>query len=64
MDTLDPEYEGDLLTYINEMKDDILKQMTYTEDLTNAVKGSRKTMLEIENGECTSTVVICYTCLY
>ena len=51
LDTLNPEYENDLISYLNEMKDDILKQMSYTEELTNASKGNKKTLLDIENGK-------------
>ena len=32
------------------MKDDILKQMNITEELTNAARGNKKSMLEIETG--------------
>ncbi|XP_005095843.3 nucleosome-remodeling factor subunit NURF301 [Aplysia californica] len=51
LESLDPNWEGDLISYVNEMKDDILKQMTFTEELTNSSKGSRKSMMEIENAQ-------------
>ena len=50
MECLDPLWDADLLLMINEMKDDIVKQMSFTEDLTIAAKGSRKSVLDIENG--------------
>ncbi|KAH9489881.1 hypothetical protein Btru_044487 [Bulinus truncatus] len=51
IESLNPVWEQDLITLINEMKDDIIKQMTYTEELTSAVKGSRKSILELENAQ-------------
>ncbi|CAL1541774.1 unnamed protein product, partial [Lymnaea stagnalis] len=51
LESLNPIWEQDLITLINEMKDDIIKQMSYTEELTAAVKGSRKSVLEIENAQ-------------
>ena len=50
MESLDPMWDADLLAMINEMKEDIIKQMSFTEDLTVAAKGSRKSVLDIENG--------------
>ncbi len=53
MEVLDPEkWETDLIRAINEMKDDIIKQMAITESLTQQHKGTKKAMLDIENSEC------------
>jgi len=47
---LDPnQYEVDLCKNIEEIMDDIVKQMEVTEKLTNAAKGPRKSYLEVEN---------------
>ncbi|CAG5131375.1 unnamed protein product, partial [Candidula unifasciata] len=51
LDSLDPEWEPDLISFINEMKEDIIKQMSITEELTAASKGSRKSVLEVENAQ-------------
>ncbi|XP_059156808.1 nucleosome-remodeling factor subunit BPTF-like isoform X2 [Physella acuta] len=51
LECLSPAWEQDLISFINEMKDDILKQMSYTEDMTLSLKGSRKSILEIENAQ-------------
>ncbi|ESO89131.1 hypothetical protein LOTGIDRAFT_106842 [Lottia gigantea] len=49
--TLDREFwEKDLVLSIEDMKEDILKQMNITEELTNASKGNKKSVLEIETG--------------
>lgn len=52
LESLDPAWEPDLISFINEMKEDIIKQMSITEELTAASKGSRKSVLEVENGMC------------
>lgn len=50
LETLDnDEWEADLVDAINEIKDDILRHMNLTEDLTNTAKGNKKSVLEIEN---------------
>ncbi|XP_013060531.2 nucleosome-remodeling factor subunit NURF301-like isoform X2 [Biomphalaria glabrata] len=51
LESLNPAWEQDLINLINEMKDDIIKQMAYTEELTMAVKGSRKSVIEFENAQ-------------
>ncbi|RUS79321.1 hypothetical protein EGW08_012906 [Elysia chlorotica] len=51
LECLEPVWDADLLAMINEMKDDIIKQMSFTEDLTVAAKGSRKSVLDIENAQ-------------
>lgn len=43
-------YEKDLVGCLKEMKDEIVRQMTMTEDLTKENQGSRKSALEIANG--------------
>ena len=43
------QYESDLYKNILEIMDDINRQMEITEKLTNAVKGSRKSYLEVQN---------------
>lgn len=51
LETLDnDEWEADLVDAINEIKDDVLRHMSLTEDLTNTAKGNKKSVLEIENG--------------
>lgn len=51
MNLLDPmDLEADLCRVLNEMRDDILRQMEITEKLTNIARGNRKSYLEIENG--------------
>lgn len=50
IETLDSSWESDLISYITELKDDIQKQMLLTEELTNAVRGNKKTVLDMENG--------------
>ena len=48
--TLDSnQYEADLCKNIEEIMDDINRQMEITEKLTNSSKGSRKSYLEVEN---------------
>lgn len=50
MDVLDAdEMETPLVRELLEMKQEILRQMTITEKLTNQAKGNRKSYLEIEN---------------
>lgn len=44
-------YEKDLVGCLREMKDEIVRQMTMTEDLTKENQGSRKSALEIANGQ-------------
>merc|ERR1712150_80064 len=51
LESLEPEYERDLISYLNEMKEDILKQMAFTEDMTTACKGNKKSLLEVENAK-------------
>ncbi|XP_050394423.2 nucleosome-remodeling factor subunit BPTF [Patella vulgata] len=43
------EWEKDLALAIEEMKEDILKQMNITEELTNTARGNKKSFLELEN---------------
>ena|SRR6218665_148470 len=51
IETLDSEkYEKDLVTSLVEMKDEIVRQMTVTEELTKENQGSRKSALETVNG--------------
>ena len=51
LETLDSEkYEKDLVTSLVEMKDEIIRQMTVTEELTKENQGSRRSALEITNG--------------
>ncbi|XP_029635778.1 nucleosome-remodeling factor subunit BPTF isoform X3 [Octopus sinensis] len=45
------EFEAELVMALEDMKEEILKQMNLTEDLTNSAKGSKKSVLEIENAE-------------
>ncbi|KAI1286947.1 Nucleosome-remodeling factor subunit [Halotydeus destructor] len=51
LDSLDAdEYEGDLVKSIEEIRDDLERQMDLTEKLTNAAKGfGRKSYLQLEN---------------
>ncbi|KAJ6220885.1 hypothetical protein RDWZM_006697 [Blomia tropicalis] len=50
--SLDEEiYEKDLCQVLNEMKEDIYRQMNITEKLTKTAKGSRKSYLEVINEE-------------
>lgn len=44
-------YERELYYMIRDLKDDIMKQMRITEELTNAHAGNKKTALEVEKGE-------------
>uniref|UniRef100_A0A0L8FKB1 Uncharacterized protein n=2 Tax=Octopus bimaculoides TaxID=37653 RepID=A0A0L8FKB1_OCTBM len=46
------EFEAELVMALEDMKEEILKQMNLTEDLTNSAKGSKKSVLEIENATC------------
>lgn len=51
LQSLDKEkWEEELVKNIEDMREEILKQMTVTEQLTAEAKGSKKSMLEIENG--------------
>ena len=51
METLDgKQWERELLCSLQEMKDDILKQVSITEELTAANKGNKKSIVEIETG--------------
>ena len=53
LQTLDKEkWEEDLVKNIEDMKEEILRQMTITEQLTAESKAGKKSMLEIENGMC------------
>ena len=45
-------WEADLVAALEEFKEDILKQMDITSWLTTKHKGSRKSMIENENGMC------------
>lgn len=50
LNLLDPmDLESDLCRLLNELRDDIFKQMDITEKLTNGARGNRKSYLEIEN---------------
>lgn len=52
LDTLDgAEWEKDLFSALQEMRDDIVKQMSITEELTNTNKGSKKSTMENEIGK-------------
>ena len=44
------QWEKELLMALQEMKDDILKQVSITEDLTASNKGGKKSIMEIETG--------------
>ena len=51
MDTLDRnDLERDLVMTLYDYKEDIEKQMLVSEELTNAHKGNRKSVLELEIG--------------
>jgi nucleosome-remodeling factor subunit BPTF len=51
LDVLDKtNYEKDLVITLMEFKEDILKHMSITEELTNSHKGNRKSAIEIETG--------------
>ncbi|VDI43251.1 nucleosome-remodeling factor subunit BPTF [Mytilus galloprovincialis] len=41
-------YERDLVMFINEMRDEMVRQMMITEELTNASKGTRKSAIDME----------------
>ena len=52
MESLDgKQWERELLYALQEMKDDLLKQVSITEDLTASNKGSKKSIIEIETGK-------------
>jgi nucleosome-remodeling factor subunit BPTF len=44
-------WETELLSSLGEMKEDIIKQVNITEELTAANKGSKKSIMEIETGQ-------------
>ncbi|XP_061191322.1 nucleosome-remodeling factor subunit BPTF-like isoform X2 [Saccostrea echinata] len=48
-------YEKDLVMTLLEFKEDVLKHMSITEELTNSHKGNRKSALEIEIGQLQKT---------
>lgn len=51
MEVLDPnDLEYELYRTIEDIKDEIMRQMDITEKLTNSAKGNKKSYLEIENG--------------
>lgn len=51
MEVLDPnDLEYELYRTIEDVKDEIIRQMDITEKLTNSSKGNKKSYLEIENG--------------
>lgn len=53
LQTLDKErWEEELVKNIEDMKEEILRQMTVTEQLTAENKSGRRSMLDIENGAC------------
>ncbi|GFN96955.1 nucleosome-remodeling factor subunit bptf-like [Plakobranchus ocellatus] len=51
LESLDAQWDTDLISMIYEIKEDIIKQMSFTEDLTVAAKGNRKSVLDIENAQ-------------
>ena len=58
LETLDKEkWEEELVRNIEDMKEEILRQMTITEQLTAEHKSGKKSMLEIENGEYLNNVI-------
>ena len=44
-------YERELFYMIRDLKDDIMRQMKITEELTNSHCNSKKTALEVEKGK-------------
>lgn len=51
LEVLDKEnWEKDLYLTLLDFKEDIIKHMTITEELTMAFQGGRKSAIEIENG--------------
>jgi len=52
--TLDPDHwERDLVRAILEVKEDIVRQMALTEELTRELKGHKKAVLDMEAGSFT-----------
>ena len=52
--TLDADHwERDLVRAIHEVKDDIVRQMALTEELTRELKGHKKAVLDMEAGSFT-----------
>ena len=52
LEVMDKEgYERELFYMIRDMKDDIMKHMKITEELTNSHANSKKTALEVEKGK-------------
>ena len=50
---LDAEHwEADLVINIQELKEDIIKQFSISQDLTVENKGNKKSALEVESGKC------------
>lgn len=51
MEVLDPvDLEADLFRNIEEIKEEIHRQMEITENLTTASRGNKKSYLDVENG--------------
>lgn len=51
LEVLDPnDLEYELYRTIEDVKDEVIRQMDITEKLTNSAKGNKKSYLEIENG--------------
>ncbi|GAB6020776.1 hypothetical protein CHUAL_003435 [Chamberlinius hualienensis] len=50
LEVLDPcDLEGELCSILESMKDEILRQMEITENLTNSFRGNRKSYFELDN---------------
>ncbi|XP_067672997.1 nucleosome-remodeling factor subunit BPTF-like [Haliotis asinina] len=47
------DWERDLVSTLHEMRDDISKQMTITEELTNTARGNKKSSIEVETTQLT-----------
>ncbi|XP_071108199.1 nucleosome-remodeling factor subunit BPTF-like [Haliotis cracherodii] len=47
------DWERDLVSTLHEMRDDISKQMTITDELTNTARGNKKSTLEVETTQLT-----------
>lgn len=57
------EWERELLASLQEMRDDIMKHVAITEELTSTNKGSKKSIIEIEIGNnisCLSFYCACF----
>ena len=54
-------WERHLVMAIEEMRDDILRLMQLTEDLTLELKGNKKSVLEIETGMTNLSLSVGYT---